>query len=103
MTTDLHPDVEPAVTALAELLIECPSVHEFADVLESLHNLTGGCLLTALGDALDQLARQADDLTDLTEVQRTLISEHLTDASSRLGFVGEYIDKARAATGEWTR
>lgn len=100
MDTALHPGVEPAATALDALPPAQPiDAAEYADILKSLNNLTGPCLLTALGSLLDRLAVQA---AGPSPADRSLIAEHLEAASALLATVGERIDRARALTGWWS-
>lgn len=102
MSTTLHPGVEPAATALDELAPAPTDTAEYADILKSLNDLTGPCLLASLDALLDRLASQAASLPDVAGADRSLIAEHLEAAAELLAPVAERIDRARALTGWWS-
>lgn len=101
-----QPALQRAIDALhAAARLDSPPA-DAADLesrLATVHSLTLPCLLDALGDLIENLARHAAALTDITPAERDLIAAHLQSASERLSPVGESIDRARTATGSWTR
>lgn len=106
MSRGPHPTLTSALSGLrrATAFTEAAAgAEDLESRLATLHHAAAPSLIGALSDLLGGLARQAAALPDLTDADRDLIAGHLETAAERLGLVGESIDRARAATGEWTR
>lgn len=90
----IHPAVAPVIDALRALANYQPtSPADLADVLKSVHEITGPCVIEALADALRSLGWRTG---------HQQVTDRLEDAIGKLYALGpEHIDRARADTGHY--